>query len=117
VAAASARAGGVCTITEWSFGSVAGPAIAAIRSGSAATSATEGVRPAAWAAWVHIVGGPADGSFESRFDAAMSEHPDAKIHTYGKQARPGRKVGHVNAAGDDLDDVVYTARAAVDHFR
>ncbi|MGO1854820.1 MAG: 5-(carboxyamino)imidazole ribonucleotide synthase [Microbacteriaceae bacterium] len=72
---------------------------------------------AAWAAMVNILGGPADGSFESRFDAAMSEHPDAKIHTYGKQARPGRKVGHVNAAGDDLDDVVYTARAAVDHFR
>ena len=70
-----------------------------------------------WAAMVNILGGPADGSFESRFDAAMSEHPDAKIHTYGKQARPGRKVGHVNAAGDDLDDVVYTARAAVDHFR
>ena len=72
---------------------------------------------AAWAAMVNILGGPADGSFESRFDAAMSEHPGAKIHTYGKQARPGRKVGHVNAAGDDLDDVVYTARAAVDHFR
>ena len=72
---------------------------------------------AAWAAMVNILGGPADGSFEDRFDAAMSEHPDAKIHTYGKQARPGRKVGHVNAAGDDLDDVVYTARAAVDHFR
>ncbi|GEK84924.1 5-(carboxyamino)imidazole ribonucleotide synthase [Microbacterium aerolatum] len=71
---------------------------------------------ARWAAMVNILGGPADGAFEDRFEAAMSEHPDAKIHTYGKDARPGRKVGHVNAAGDDLDDVVYTARAAAAHF-
>lgn len=71
---------------------------------------------AAWAAMVNILGGPAEGTFEDRFEAAMTEHPDAKIHTYGKAARPGRKVGHVNAAGDDLDDVVYTARAAAAHF-
>ena len=71
---------------------------------------------AQWAAMVNILGGPAEGSFEDRFESAMSEHPDAKIHTYGKAARPGRKVGHVNTAGDDLDDVVYTARAAAAHF-
>ena len=71
---------------------------------------------ARWSAMVNILGGPAEGAFEDRFEAAMSEHPDAKIHTYGKSARPGRKVGHVNASGDDLDDVVYTARAAAAHF-
>ncbi|WP_417508291.1 5-(carboxyamino)imidazole ribonucleotide synthase [Microbacterium sp.] len=71
---------------------------------------------AQWSVMVNILGGPAEGSFEDRFEAAMSEHPDAKIHTYGKEARPGRKVGHVNTAGDDLDDVVYTARAAAAHF-
>jgi len=71
---------------------------------------------ARWSVMVNILGGPADGSFEGRFDAAMSEHPDAKIHTYGKEARPGRKVGHINATGSDLDDVVYTARAAAEHF-
>ncbi|MCE7482840.1 5-(carboxyamino)imidazole ribonucleotide synthase [Microbacterium profundi] len=71
---------------------------------------------ARWAAMVNILGGPAEGAFEDRFDAAMSEHPSAKIHTYGKAARPGRKVGHVNVVGDDLDDVVYTARAAAAHF-
>ncbi|MEW1961349.1 5-(carboxyamino)imidazole ribonucleotide synthase [Microbacterium sp. NPDC077644] len=71
---------------------------------------------AAWATMVNILGGPVDGTFESRFDAAMSEHPDAKIHTYGKDARPGRKVGHINVSGDDLDDIVYTARAVAAHF-
>lgn len=71
---------------------------------------------AAWAAMANILGGPSDGPIEARFEAAMTEHPDAKIHTYGKASRPGRKVGHVNAAGDDLDDVVYTVRAAAAHF-
>jgi 5-(carboxyamino)imidazole ribonucleotide synthase len=40
----------------------------------------------------------------------------AKIHNYGKAPRPGRKVGHVNVAGDDLDDAVYEARATAAHF-
>ena len=25
--------------------------------------------------------------------------PDAKVHLYGKQERPGRKIGHVNLVG------------------
>ncbi|WP_426184030.1 5-(carboxyamino)imidazole ribonucleotide synthase [Microbacterium sp. TWP3-1-2b2] len=71
---------------------------------------------APWSVMVNILGGPTEGTFEDRFDAAMTEQPAAKIHTYGKAARPGRKVGHVNVAGDDLDDVVYIARAAAAHF-
>ncbi|WP_375163505.1 5-(carboxyamino)imidazole ribonucleotide synthase [Microbacterium sp.] len=71
---------------------------------------------APWSVMVNILGGPAAGTLEERFAVAMSEHPTAKIHTYGKAPRPGRKVGHVNVAGDDLDDVVYVARAAAVHF-
>ncbi|HWS50732.1 MAG TPA: 5-(carboxyamino)imidazole ribonucleotide synthase [Microbacterium sp.] len=71
---------------------------------------------APWSVMVNILGGPADGTLGERFAGAMSEHPTAKIHTYGKAPRPGRKVGHVNVAGDDLDDVVYVARAAAAHF-
>ena len=52
-----------------------------------------------------------------RFAAAMEAHPVAKIHTYGKAPRPGRKVGHVNVAGADLDDVAYQARAAAAFFQ
>ena len=61
---------------------------------------------------VNILGGPAEGSLDERFAAAMAAHPAVKIHTYGKAPRPGRKVGHVNVAGDDLDDVAYEAAAA-----
>jgi 5-(carboxyamino)imidazole ribonucleotide synthase len=71
---------------------------------------------AAWSVMVNILGGPAEGTLEERFGAVMAEHPQAKIHTYGKAPRPGRKVGHVNVAGDDLDDAVYVARAAAAHF-
>jgi 5-(carboxyamino)imidazole ribonucleotide synthase len=28
--------------------------------------------------------------------------PDAKLHLYGKEERPGRKIGHVNIVGDDV---------------
>lgn len=71
---------------------------------------------APWSVMVNILGGPAKGSLDARFGAAMAEHPDAKVHTYGKSPRPGRKVGHVNVAGDDLDDVTYRARAAASVF-
>lgn len=71
---------------------------------------------APWSVMVNILGGPADGTIDERFPAAMTAHPDAKIHTYGKTSRPGRKVGHVNVTGDELDDVVYVARAAAAHF-
>ncbi|MDL9980291.1 5-(carboxyamino)imidazole ribonucleotide synthase [Microbacterium candidum] len=71
---------------------------------------------AAWSVMVNILGGPASDSLDARFAAAMADHPDAKIHTYGKAPRPGRKVGHVNVTGDDLDDVTYDARSAASHF-
>ena len=69
-----------------------------------------------WSVMVNILGGPSTGTLDERFAAAMAKHPGAKVHTYGKAPRPGRKVGHVNVAGDDLDDVVYQARAAASFF-
>jgi 5-(carboxyamino)imidazole ribonucleotide synthase len=36
----------------------------------------------------------------------------AKVHLYGKEVRAGRKLGHVNVSGDDLDDVRRRAVAA-----
>ena len=71
---------------------------------------------AEWSVMVNILGGPAEGSIDERFAAAMAEHPAAKIHSYGKASRPGRKVGHVNVAGEDLDEVAYQARAAASFF-
>jgi len=69
-----------------------------------------------WSVMVNILGGPLTGSLADRYPLALAEQPTVKFHTYGKSPRPGRKVGHVTAGGDDLDDVVYRARAAAAFF-
>ncbi|WP_025155568.1 5-(carboxyamino)imidazole ribonucleotide synthase [Leifsonia aquatica] len=69
-----------------------------------------------WSVMVNILGGPAEGTLQDRYPAALAAHPEAKFHGYGKDPRPGRKVGHVTVGGDDLDDVVYRARAAAAYF-
>jgi 5-(carboxyamino)imidazole ribonucleotide synthase len=69
-----------------------------------------------WSVMVNVLGGPASGSLADRYPAAMSDQPGVKVHNYGKDPRPGRKVGHVTASGSDLDDVVYRARAAAEFF-
>jgi 5-(carboxyamino)imidazole ribonucleotide synthase len=38
--------------------------------------------------------------------------PHLKIHLYGKQPRPGRKIGHVTALGRDLAALRRDATAA-----
>ncbi|WP_144763640.1 5-(carboxyamino)imidazole ribonucleotide synthase [Curtobacterium sp. 9128] len=71
---------------------------------------------APWSVMVNVLGGPADGDLAGRYPAALSAFPEAKYHFYGKAPRPGRKIGHVTVSGDDVDDVVYRARAAAAHF-
>ena len=66
---------------------------------------------------VNILGGPAEGAIADRYAGAMASHPTAKFHNYGKDPRPGRKVGHVNASGPELDVVAYEARAAAAFFQ
>ena len=75
-----------------------------------------------WSVMVNILGGPGldrlDQHIElsDRYATAFADQPTVKIHNYGKDPRPGRKVGHVTAVGDDLDEVVFQARAAAEHF-
>jgi 5-(carboxyamino)imidazole ribonucleotide synthase len=69
-----------------------------------------------WSVMVNVLGGPGSGSLTDRYSLALADQPTVKFHSYGKQSRPGRKVGHVTAVGDDLDDVVYRARAASEFF-
>jgi 5-(carboxyamino)imidazole ribonucleotide synthase len=44
----------------------------------------------------------------------MAHDPAVKVHLYGKGVRPGRKVGHVNAYGEDQQLVLARARHAAD---
>jgi 5-(carboxyamino)imidazole ribonucleotide synthase len=65
----------------------------------------------------NILGGPTEGSLADRYAAALEAHPTVKVHNYGKEPRPGRKVGHLNVSGPDLDEVAYQARAAAAFFQ
>jgi len=65
-----------------------------------------------WAVMVNVLGGPPEGTVADRYPRALTAHPAVKVHEYGKAPRPGRKVGHVTAIGDDLDSVVRQARDA-----
>jgi 5-(carboxyamino)imidazole ribonucleotide synthase len=70
-----------------------------------------------WSVMVNVLGGPESGSLTDLYAVALGDQPTVKFHSYGKESRPGRKVGHVTAGGDELDDVVYRARAASEFFR
>jgi 5-(carboxyamino)imidazole ribonucleotide synthase len=71
-----------------------------------------------WTVMVNILGGPTDsGRLYDGLPHAMARDPRLRVHLYGKDLRPGRKVGHVNAYGDDLDDCLERARHAAAWFR
>ncbi|MEP7179891.1 MAG: 5-(carboxyamino)imidazole ribonucleotide synthase, partial [Pseudonocardiales bacterium] len=63
----------------------------------------------------NLLGGPDDvvpKGIDERVHHCMARWPDVKIHLYGKGLRPGRKIGHVTALGDDLGAVRSRAQAA-----
>ena len=56
------------------------------------------------AVMVNVVGADSPGSIE-----AARAVPGVAVHDYGKAWRPGRKLGHVTAIGDDANDAHVTA--------
>jgi 5-(carboxyamino)imidazole ribonucleotide synthase len=49
---------------------------------------------------------------DERMHHLMAHWPDVKVHWYGKGQRPGRKLGHVTALGDELAEARARAVAA-----
>ncbi|WP_229660958.1 5-(carboxyamino)imidazole ribonucleotide synthase [Marmoricola endophyticus] len=73
---------------------------------------------APWTVMVNILGGDAEtGRLYDGYPHALARDPRLRVHLYGKSMRPGRKVGHVNAYGDDLEDCLERARHAAAWFR
>ncbi|RLV49925.1 5-(carboxyamino)imidazole ribonucleotide synthase [Nocardioides mangrovicus] len=71
-----------------------------------------------WTVMVNILGGAAEtGRLYDGYPHALARDPRLRVHLYGKGLRPGRKVGHVNAYGDDLEDCLERARHAAAWFR
>ncbi|MCG7527391.1 5-(carboxyamino)imidazole ribonucleotide synthase [Streptomyces sp. OfavH-34-F] len=74
-------------------------------------------RPRApWTVMCNVLGGDYPDMYQGYLHC-MARDPQLKIHMYGKDVKPGRKVGHVNTYGDDLADVRERARHAADYLR
>jgi 5-(carboxyamino)imidazole ribonucleotide synthase len=67
---------------------------------------------AAHAVMVNLLGVDDQNNFVQALDKALAAHPDAKVHTYGKGARAGRKMGHVTVVADSAEHALAEARGA-----
>ncbi|WP_443060679.1 5-(carboxyamino)imidazole ribonucleotide synthase [Streptomyces sp. NBC_00448] len=74
-------------------------------------------RPRApWTVMANVLGGDYPDMYPAYLHC-MARDPGLKIHMYGKDVKPGRKVGHVNTYGDDLADVRERASHAAGYLR
>jgi 5-(carboxyamino)imidazole ribonucleotide synthase len=66
-----------------------------------------------------LAGEPAPGAperLDERLHHFAARWPAVKVHLYGKQPRPGRKIGHVTALGDDLEELRRETTAAAEYL-
>jgi 5-(carboxyamino)imidazole ribonucleotide synthase len=70
---------------------------------------------APWSVMVNVLGGDHPDLYRAYLHV-MARDPGLKVHMYGKEVRPGRKVGHVTVTGDDLADLRDRARHAADYI-
>ncbi|WP_375002795.1 5-(carboxyamino)imidazole ribonucleotide synthase [Aeromicrobium sp. CTD01-1L150] len=66
-----------------------------------------------WSVMVNVLGGAVQ-DLPAQVPTVLTAEPSAHVHLYGKDVKPGRKVGHVTVVGDELDDVLARARRAAD---
>jgi 5-(carboxyamino)imidazole ribonucleotide synthase len=68
----------------------------------------------------NVLGGegePGTADLDKRLHLLMGRDPALKVHLYGKDVRPGRKIGHVTALGDDLAETRERAREGAHYLR
>ena len=70
---------------------------------------------APYSVMVNVLGGDHSDMYRA-FLHCMARDPGLRIHMYGKDVRPGRKVGHVTVVGDDLDSLLARAHHAADYL-
>jgi 5-(carboxyamino)imidazole ribonucleotide synthase len=64
---------------------------------------------------VNVLGGEHQDMY-SAYRHVMARDPGLKVHMYGKDVRPGRKIGHVTVVGDDLESLLARAHHAADYL-
>jgi len=60
--------------------------------------------------------GAASPDIFARYEHVMAADPGVKVHLYGKQVRPGRKIGHVTVLGNDMAGLRARARRAASYL-
>jgi 5-(carboxyamino)imidazole ribonucleotide synthase len=68
------------------------------------------------AVMANVLGGDDEDVYD-RLIHVMAADPAVKVHMYGKQVRPGRKIGHVTVLGEDVADLADRARRAASYLR
>jgi 5-(carboxyamino)imidazole ribonucleotide synthase len=68
------------------------------------------------AVMANVLGGDDPDVFD-RYIHVMAADPAVRVHMYGKQVRPGRKIGHVTAVGEDPEELADRARRAASYLR
>lgn len=64
---------------------------------------------------VNIIGGKYPDMYAA-YKHCLARDPGLKVHLYGKDVRPGRKVGHVTVSSLELEDAIRRATHAADYF-
>ena len=70
---------------------------------------------APYSVMVNVLGGEHPDMYRA-FRHVMARDPGLHVHMYGKEVRPGRKIGHVTVCGDDVDELLARARHAADYL-
>jgi 5-(carboxyamino)imidazole ribonucleotide synthase len=71
-----------------------------------------------WTVMVNILGSRGDfrPDLYDGYPHVQARDPSVRVHLYGKTVKPGRKIGHVTAYGDDLHEARERARHAAEWF-
>ena len=69
-----------------------------------------------WTVMANVLGGEVSELY-STYRHLLARDPELKVHLYGKTVRPGRKIGHVNVGGSDLEGLRERARHAADYIQ
>jgi len=64
---------------------------------------------------VNVLGGPRTDLYAA-YGHVLARDPALRVHLYGKEVRPGRKLGHVTVCGDDLAALLTRAHHAADYL-
>lgn len=65
-----------------------------------------------FAVMVNLLGVEGDVEFLDNYRAALAKHPSVKVHSYGKEPRRGRKLGHITVLASSVEQGLSEAIAA-----